>query len=117
MSGSDLFVANSLSGTIRRVHHRRLAVVNASLVTGLSSPKSIVVSGGDLFVVNSSSGTIGEYTTAGAVVNASLVTGLSFPAGLVAGCSRTVDLANLAPACGRPLLARAILKGRRKVGP
>ena len=58
------------------------AVLNAPLVSGLSTPYSLAVSGPYLFVVNQGTGTIGEYTATGAVVNASLVSGLSAPTGV-----------------------------------
>jgi len=60
--------------------------VNASLITGLSDPSSVVVSGSDLFVAQEN-GTIGEYTTSGAVVNASLVTGLGQLTGIAVDVS------------------------------
>ena len=54
------------------------AVINASLITGLSDPLSVAASGGFLYVTTLD-GKIGKYTTSGATVNASLVTGLNQP--------------------------------------
>lgn len=56
--------------------------VNASLISGLSSPEGIAFSGNDIFVANDGNGTIGEYTTSGATVNASLISGLNTPEGI-----------------------------------
>ena len=79
--GQLIFVANSNNNTVGE-YTTSGAVVNASLVSGLSDPYGIAVSGSDLFVTNQNTGTIGEYTTSGAVVNASLVSGLSDPFGV-----------------------------------
>jgi hypothetical protein len=57
--------------------------VNASLITGLSSPEEILILGSNIFVTNFVSGTVGEYTTSGATVNATLISGLSGPDGIV----------------------------------
>jgi len=81
---AQLFVANSGGqyGDNIGEYTTAGAMVNASLVTGLSNPLGVAVSGGDIFVANYNSGTIGEYTTGGATVNASLVTGLDYPWGV-----------------------------------
>src|SRR5271155_4081159 len=56
------------------------STLNASLVSGLSSPGSIAVSGFNFFVVNESpTNTIGEYTTSGGTVNASLISSVTNP--------------------------------------
>jgi DNA-binding beta-propeller fold protein YncE len=81
VSGSDLFVTNSFTGTIGE-YTTSGSTVNASLITGLHGPVGIAVSGSNLFVANDSGGTIDEYTTSGGTVNASLITGLSGPIGL-----------------------------------
>ena len=79
----QIFEMNSGAGTIGEYDATTGATINASLVSGLSSPRGIAVSGGNLFVVNGSAGTIGEYNaTTGATVNASLVSGLIFPEGI-----------------------------------
>jgi hypothetical protein len=58
------------------------ALLNGSLITGLSTPNGIAVSGNDVYVVNTNTGTVGKYTTSGATVNASLITGLTSPSGI-----------------------------------
>jgi len=75
-----IYVANFDTSTIGE-YTMSGAVVNSSLISGLSNPSGIAVSGSNLFVTNAAggtigAGTIGEYTTSGAVVNASLVSGL-----------------------------------------
>jgi hypothetical protein len=78
LSGTHLFIANTLSGTIGE-YNTTGTTVNASLITGLggfgSGPIAVGVSGSDLFVLRVT-GTIGEYTTSGGTVNASLITGV-----------------------------------------
>ena len=90
ISGADLFVSSSyflpcdgipLCNVIGE-YTTSGAVVNGSLITGLSGPEGIAVVGSLLFVVNAGSGTIGEYTTSGATVNASLISGLNSPLGI-----------------------------------
>jgi autotransporter-associated beta strand protein len=77
VSGSDLFVTNTASGTNGTIGEYTTlgAVVNASLVTGLYQPQGLALSGTDLFVGNygNGSGSIGEYTTSGATVNPALI--------------------------------------------
>jgi hypothetical protein len=78
-----LFIADIRAGTIGK-YTTSGATVNASLISGLHSPRSVVVSGTDLFVVNGphgvpGNGTIGQYTTSGVTVNASLISGLNSP--------------------------------------
>ncbi|MGA2439745.1 MAG: PEP-CTERM sorting domain-containing protein [Tepidisphaeraceae bacterium] len=74
----QIFVVNYGNGTIGE-YGLDGSTVNASLVSGLSSPSDIAVSGSDLFVANFGSDTIGEYTTSGTTVNADLVSGLDVP--------------------------------------
>ena len=50
--------------------------MNASLITGLSSPEEILILGSDIFVTNFLAGTVGEYTSSGGTVNAALISGL-----------------------------------------
>src|ERR1022692_3698910 len=79
----QIFETNNVNNTIGEYNATTGATVNASLVSGLSSPEGIAVSGGDLFVVNENTNTIREYNaTTGATVNASLVSGLSSPVGI-----------------------------------
>ncbi len=75
-------VSGSATGTLSNtatLSSTPLVTVNASLVTGLSSPSGMAASGGDIFVENYAEGTVAEYTTSGALVNASLITDLSNP--------------------------------------
>ncbi len=78
---ADIYVTNYGGNTIGEYTNSG-TVVNASLISGLSSPWGIAVSGSDIFVANNGSNTIGEYTTSGAVVNASLISGLNSPTGI-----------------------------------
>jgi hypothetical protein len=78
VSGSNLFVARSDTGTVAK-YTTAGTPVNTSLITGLNEPFSLAVSEGKLFVANTSNNVVGEYTTDGAVVNASLVTGVTDP--------------------------------------
>jgi hypothetical protein len=74
----QIFVTNQGIGTIGEYDYNTGGTVNASLVSGLSSPSDVAVSGVNLFVVDSQNFRIGEYNaTTGATVNASLVSGLS----------------------------------------
>ena len=78
----SLFVTNFGNGKIG-AYTTSGAVVNASLVSGLSQPVGIAVSGSNIYVTEKFNGTIGAYnTTSGAVVNASLVSGLNNPSGI-----------------------------------
>ena len=79
--GQDIYVTNSDNATVGE-YTMSGAVVNASLISGLSDPIGIAVSGSDLFVVNYYNNTIGKYTTSGAVVNATFVSGLNGPYGI-----------------------------------
>ena len=49
--------------------------MNASLISGLSSPVGLAVSGSNLYVTYYPTGPVSEYTTSGGTVNASLVPG------------------------------------------
>jgi hypothetical protein len=90
------------------------ATVNASLISGLNGPSSIVVSGSNLFVTNTSNGTIGEYTTSGATVNASLISGLDEPYGFVVVTPEPSTWAMLATGVGAFLLVGRRYRWRRK---
>jgi hypothetical protein len=71
------------------------ATVNASLISGLSSPVALALSGSDLFVTNYSTGKVGEYSASGATVNAALISGLRHPTGIaVSGSNLFVAVAN-----------------------
>jgi hypothetical protein len=68
---SQIFVTNPTTGTIGE-YTTSGATVNASLVSGLTSPFGLATDGVNLFVANPL-GIIGEYTISGATVNASLI--------------------------------------------
>ena len=79
----QLLVTNAGTNTIGAYDATTGAVVNATFITGLSSPTGIAVSGSNLFVANAFANTIGEYNvTTGAPVNATFITGLSAPVGI-----------------------------------
>jgi len=83
---AQLFITNASSGTIGE-YSSTGATLNASLLTGLSSPGYLANSGSNLFVVGNTFGAykIGEYSTAGATVNAALVpSGLNAAGGIAA---------------------------------
>jgi len=87
---AQIFVTNYASGTIGEYNFDG-STVNASLISGLVNPVSLVVSGTTLFVGNqgpfngfvNAGGTVGEYSTSGATINAAFITGLQDPFGLV----------------------------------
>jgi glucose/arabinose dehydrogenase len=59
------------------------AVINASLITGLSNPGGLAVKGNTLFVANSDGGTVGKYdATTGGAINPGFITGLETPSGI-----------------------------------
>jgi hypothetical protein len=78
---AQLFLTNYNAGTIGE-YATSGAVVNKSLVQGLSQPWGLAVEGDDIFVAFPSLGTVGEYSTSGAAINASLISGLAGPIGL-----------------------------------
>jgi hypothetical protein len=58
-----------------------VATVNASLVSGLNSPRGIAVDGSGLFVANYGGSTIGEYTTFGGYGKRLADLGVELPTG------------------------------------
>ena len=62
--GQNIYVANGGNSTIGK-YTLSGAVVNSSLISGLSNPADMAVSGSNLFVGNQNSGTVGEYSTSG----------------------------------------------------
>ena len=76
----QIYVLNSGSGTVGE-YTLSGQTINASFITGLSSPNGLAVSGGYLYVAQEN-GTIRKYTTSGTLVNASLISGLYGPAGI-----------------------------------
>ena len=78
-----LFVVNNGSANVGTYDATTGAVINASLLSGFSSPYGIAVSGSNVYVTDASNGTVGEYTTSGTTINANLVTGLGSPQGIV----------------------------------
>jgi DNA-binding beta-propeller fold protein YncE len=116
LSGGNLFVTDSFTGTIGEYNATTGAIVDADLVSGLNGPNGIAVFGGNLFVTNFQTGTIGEYTLSGETVNASLISGLNQPTDIVVVPSSVPDafstwallLLALAATFGlKPLLRRA----------
>ena len=82
LKAQDLYISDTGNNTIGE-YTLSGATVNASLITGLSSPSDLAIYGDDLFVVNSGSGTVGEYGLDGSTVNASLISGLNGPSDIV----------------------------------
>lgn len=85
VSGNNLFLTNSLPGSVGRYNATTGAVINANFITGLNFPVSLAIVGNNLYVAcgppNSTisfPAIIGEYdATSGAPINANLVTGLT----------------------------------------
>jgi len=71
ISGTNLFVVNSLNGTVGEYNTVTGATIHAALISNLGYPWGIAISGSDLFVSTSSG--VGEYTTSGAMVSGTLV--------------------------------------------
>jgi hypothetical protein len=91
--GSDIFVTNENNDTVGE-YTTSGTTVNASLITGLSSPIAIAVSGSDIFVASLVGGTISEYTTSGTLVNASLISEPNLPVAIAVSGS-DIFVANL----------------------
>jgi hypothetical protein len=91
VSGGNLFVTDSVTGTIGEYNAITGATVDAELVSGLNGPGGIAVFGGNLFVTNFQTGTIGEYTISGDTVNASLISGLNQPTDIVVVSASVAD--------------------------
>ncbi|HSI15281.1 MAG TPA: PQQ-binding-like beta-propeller repeat protein, partial [Chthoniobacter sp.] len=83
LSGNTLFSVIPGDGKVVAYDATTGAVLNANFITGLSSPRGILISGNTMYV-SSSSSTIGTYNaTTGAAINASFITsGPSGPQGL-----------------------------------
>ena len=92
VSGGNLFVTDSVTGTIGEYNATTGATVDADLVSGLDGPGGIAVFGGHLFVTSFRTGTIGEYTISGETVNESLVSGLNQPTDIAAVSETAADL-------------------------
>jgi hypothetical protein len=103
VEGTDLFVADIVTGTISE-YTTSGTLLNASLISGLTGPSLLAVEGDDLFVANSN-GTIGEYTTSGDPVNPALISGLGIISALVV-IPEPATLSLLALAGGGLLLRR-----------
>ena len=91
ISGGNLFVTDSVTGTIGEYNATTGAIVDAALISGLNGPNGIAVSGGNLFVTNFQTGTIGEYTISGETVNASLISGLNEPTDIAVVSASVAD--------------------------
>ena len=76
VSGSDMFVADSLSYGINEYTTAGTTVDSDFNTAELSEPSGIAISGSDLFVVGSS-GRVEEWTTSGGNVSFSLISGTS----------------------------------------
>jgi hypothetical protein len=72
----NLFVTDPFNNGTIGEYTNSGATINASLITGLSDPRSIAVSGGFIYVTNAGTGTVGKYTTSGETINASLISGV-----------------------------------------
>jgi hypothetical protein len=82
IDGGNMFIANTLSGTISE-YTTSGTLVNASLISGLNNhPFGIAIDSGNLYIASREGGTVGEYTESGATVNASLISGLNGPVGV-----------------------------------
>jgi len=98
LSGSNLFIANGISGTVAE-YTTSGALVNPSLITGINT-NAIAVSGSNLFVSvpqppgqgNPAWGNIAEYTTSGTLVNASLMSNVPAPSYMVVSGSSLFEL-------------------------
>jgi DNA-binding beta-propeller fold protein YncE len=91
VSGGNLFVTDSVTGTIGEYNATTGAIVDPALITGLNQPNGIAISGGNLFVTNFETGTIGEYTLSGETVNASLISGLNQPTDIAVVSASVAD--------------------------
>ena len=79
-----MFVVSFTTGTVG-LYTTSGVTLNASLITGLNSPRAIGLSGENLFVTNNDGfggSMISKYTTTGVLVNTSLITGLNDPKGI-----------------------------------
>jgi hypothetical protein len=83
---AQIYVSQYLSGTVGEYDATTGAVINASLVTGVSEPEGLVLSGNTLFVSSgeANGGSVGTYNaTTGAPINPNFITsGVNGPAGL-----------------------------------
>jgi hypothetical protein len=79
ISGNDLYVSNSVNGTVGEYDATTGATINANLIpVGLNSPEDLAIAGNDLFVANYGDNEVSEYdATTGAVINAGFITGVT----------------------------------------
>ncbi len=80
VSGGYLYAMSANSGVIGK-YTTEGAVVNATLISGLSSPQTFEVYGGNLYVATYMGGTwgIAVYAPSGSLINGSFITGLPQP--------------------------------------
>jgi hypothetical protein len=74
---AQLYVSQLSSGTVGEYDAATGAVINASLVTGVSEPEGLVLSGNTLFVSSgeANGGSVGTYNaTTGAPINPNFIT-------------------------------------------
>jgi hypothetical protein len=82
VSGNNLFVVNSGSGTVGKYDASTGGAINAGFITGLNNPAALALSGNNLFVTyyNNTQKVyeVGEYdATTGAAINTNFITGLN----------------------------------------
>jgi hypothetical protein len=81
--GDKVFVGDVVAGTISKWNAGTSKLINASFITGLSSPWQIAVLDDKLFVANGNAGTVGEYNAkTGAVINAAFISLPTEPVGI-----------------------------------
>ena len=91
----QIFVAISGSPATIGEYTTSGGIVNAALVSGLTTPMGIALSGSNLFVVDREDGQVDEYTTSGAMLVAPLVSGLDNPYSVViSGTDMFVSIQN-----------------------
>jgi hypothetical protein len=80
---AQLYVTQVQAGTVSEYNATTGALMNASFITGLSTPNALLLSGNNLLVANEA-GSVGEYdATTGAAISQSFITGTNFePIGL-----------------------------------
>jgi DNA-binding beta-propeller fold protein YncE len=82
---AQIYVANhpkDSTGVVSE-YDQRGGLINANLITGLSSPDALAVEGDMLFVLDGALGTVGKYdANTGGVINAGFITMLLSPIGL-----------------------------------
>jgi len=79
---AQIFVTNYLTGTVGK-YSLSGETINASLITGLTTPQAIAVDSSGIYVANTVlGGSVGKYSLTGESINPNLITGLSGPIAL-----------------------------------